>query len=96
MYFCTKLEEAALSYILEHFETIIANSESEEYNGLSCEELEELFGYDELNIRSEEHAFEAIVKWISIEPDSRSQDMSKLSYVSFKKVMSFATKMDSF
>jgi len=78
MYFCTKLEEAALSYILEHFETIIANSESEEYNGLSCEELEELFGYDELNIRSEEHAFEAIVKWISIEPDSRSQDMTRL------------------
>ena len=59
-YFCKKLEQAALSYILEHFETIISNENNETYKDLSCEELEELFGYDELNIRSEENGFEAI------------------------------------
>lgn len=77
IYFCKELEEAALSYILEHFETI-ANSACEEFNGLDCQELEELLGYDELNVRSEEHAFKAIVKWISIDPASRSQNMTKL------------------
>ena len=54
------MEQAALSYILEHFETIISNENNETYKDLSCEELEELFGYDELNIRSEENGFEAI------------------------------------
>ena len=33
--------------------------------------------HGELNF-GEEHGFEAIVKWISNEPSSRSQDMSKL------------------
>ena len=84
MYFCKELEEAALSYILEHFETI-ANSASEELNGLGCQELEELLGYDELNVRTEEHAFKAIVKWISIDPASRSQNMSKSLYFYTKK-----------
>ena len=85
IYFCKELEEAALSYILEHFETI-ANSASEEFNGLDCQELEELLGYDELNVRSEEHAFKAIVKWISIDPASRSQNMSNSLYFYTKKV----------
>ena len=77
-YFCTKLEAAALSYILEQFETIIATTgDHEEYNELNCDEIEELLGYDELNIRSEEHAFEAIVKWIRVDFNLRTQYMSK-------------------
>ena len=77
-YFCTKLEEAALSYILEHFETIIAAENNETYKELSCVELEELFGYDELNIRSEENGFEAIVKWINQAPEQRQHYMCRL------------------
>ena len=85
MYFCKELEEAALNCILEHFETI-ANSANEEFNGLGYQELEEILGSDELNIRCEEHAFKAIVKWISIDPASRSQNMSKSLYFYTKKV----------
>lgn len=77
-YFCTKLEEAALSYILEHFETIISNENNETYKDLSCVELEELFSYDELNIRSEENGFEAIVKWINQAPEQRQHYMCRL------------------
>ena len=58
------MEKAALNFILEHFETILSDDENETYKDLTCEELEDLFGYDELNIRSEENGFEAIVKWI--------------------------------
>ena len=82
-YFCTKLEEAALSYLLEHFETIISSAttgEHDEYNNLSCGELEQLLGYDELNIRSEEHAFEAVIQWIQFDEKQRPQYMSK-SYI---------------
>ena len=78
---CTKLEEAALKYILKHFRKIAM---VEEFNELSGAELEELISHDELN-SSEEYAFEAIVKWISIKPESRSQDMGELSCVSLKK-----------
>jgi kelch-like protein 10 len=80
-YFCTKLEEASLSYILEHFESIIStasNGEHEEYNNLTCDELEELLAYDELNIRSEEHAFEAIIQWIQFDEKERIPYMTRL------------------
>ena len=79
---CTKLEEAALKYILKHFRKIAM---VEEFNELSDAELEELISHDELN-SSEEYAFEAIVKWISIKPENRSQDMGKLSSLTGAKI----------
>ena len=78
------MEEAALNYILKHFRKIISKDASEEFNELSGTELEELIAHDELNI-SEENAFKAIVKWISVKPGSRSHDMGKLSCLSLKK-----------
>lgn len=78
MYFREQLADAALSYLLEHFETIIATEENEEFNMLTCEELVDIFDNDELNIRGEEHAFEAIVKWIGKDPDNRKTSMTQL------------------
>ena len=48
---------------------------------LTCEELVDIFDNDELNIRGEEHAFEAIVKWIGKDPDNRKTSMSKYSEI---------------
>ena len=81
---CAKLEEASLSYILEHFNTIISqatNGEHEEFNKLTCAELEELLEYDELNVTSEEQAFEAIVQWIKFDPNERTKYMSKYFFI---------------
>ena len=78
----TKLEEVALNFILKHFRKI---AKVEEFNELSGAELDELISRDELNC-SEEDAFEAIVKWISIKPDSRSQNMGKLSSLTGAKI----------
>ena len=70
------MEEAALNFILKHFRKIITKDASEEFNELSRTELEEFIAHDELNI-SEENAFKAIVKWIAIKPESRSQVMGE-------------------
>ena len=80
------MEEAALNHVLKHFRKIIKKGASEEFNEVSGTELAELLSHDKLNI-SEEHAFEAIVKWISIEPDSRSQNMGKLSNLTGAKIL---------
>ena len=81
---CAKLEEASLSFILEHFNTIIRkaiNGEHEEFNKLTCAELEELLGYDELNVTSEEQAFEAIVQWIKFDPNERITYMGRYFFI---------------
>jgi len=71
-YFCKALEEAALNYILQNFESIIMEKYKDEFLELAAPEFAELLSYDELNIRSEEAAFEAIVQWIEHDPLDRA------------------------
>ena len=79
------MEEVALNFILKHFRKI---AKVEEFNQLTGAELEELISHDLLNV-SEEYAFEAIVKWIKMIPENRSQDMGKLSSLTGAKNFNF-------
>ncbi|XP_075684813.1 kelch-like protein 10 [Rhinoderma darwinii] len=75
-YYCPKLHQKAYMYILHNFENIMKISD--EFLDLSAMELKDLMEKDELNIKQEEAAFEAIVKWINYNPASRKQYISVL------------------
>ncbi|XP_066440803.1 kelch-like protein 10 [Eleutherodactylus coqui] len=75
-YNCPELQHKAYTYILQNFENI--RKTSEEFFELSAEDLKGLIEKDELNIKHEEAAFEAIIQWIDHNPATRKQDISHL------------------
>ncbi|XP_075720075.1 kelch-like protein 10 isoform X1 [Rhinoderma darwinii] len=75
-YYCPELHQKAYMYILHNFENIMKTSD--EFLELSAMELKGLIEKDELNIKQEEAAFEAIVKWINHNPANRKQYISVL------------------
>ncbi|CAJ0938359.1 unnamed protein product [Ranitomeya imitator] len=75
-YYCPKLHQKAYAYILHNFENIM--NTSDEFLELSATELKDLLEKDELNVKHEEAAFEAIIKWINYNPASRQQYISAL------------------
>ncbi|KAG8573395.1 hypothetical protein GDO81_012389 [Engystomops pustulosus] len=75
-YYSPELHQEAHMYILHNFEDIAKLSD--EFLDLSAVELKGLLEKDELNIKQEETAFEAIVKWISHSPEQRKHHISLL------------------
>ncbi|XP_073438382.1 kelch-like protein 10 [Dendrobates tinctorius] len=75
-YYCPKLHQKAYVYILHNFENIMKTSD--EFLELSPTELKGLLEKDELNVKQEEAAFEAIIKWINHNPASRQKYISVL------------------
>ncbi|XP_073434349.1 kelch-like protein 10 [Dendrobates tinctorius] len=75
-YYCPKLHQKAYAYILHNFENIMKTSD--EFLELSPTELKGLLEKDELNVKREEAAFEAIIKWINHNPASRQEYISVL------------------
>lgn len=51
---------------------------SSDFPSLTVEELIQLLSGDELNIRREEDVFEAISRWITVDPDTRKQHYAEL------------------
>ena len=60
-YFCKGLEEAALNYILQNFESIIMEKYKDEFLELTADEFSELLSYDELNIRRDKNYARIII-----------------------------------
>ncbi|XP_025926963.1 kelch-like protein 10 isoform X1 [Apteryx rowi] len=75
-YHCPDLRQTAYMFILHNFEEM--TKVSTEFLELSVNELNDIIEKDELNVRQEDAVFEAIVKWISHDPQNRKQYISDL------------------
>ncbi|XP_045082647.1 kelch-like protein 18 isoform X2 [Coregonus clupeaformis] len=72
---CTTLYDAANSFVHQHFVEV---SVSEEFLSLRPEEILELVGCDELNIKAEEQVFEAVLAWVRHEREEREPRLPEL------------------
>ncbi|RXM98486.1 Kelch-like protein 18 [Acipenser ruthenus] len=72
---CTVLYDAANSFVHQHFVEV---SMSEEFLALGLEEVLELVGRDELNVKAEEQVFEAVLAWVRHKRDQREQHLPEL------------------
>ncbi|NXV81729.1 KLH10 protein, partial [Atlantisia rogersi] len=75
-YYCPDLREAAYMFIFHNFEEIA--KVSTEFLDLSIDELQYIIGKDELNAKQEDVVFEAIVRWITHNPQNRKQHIAVL------------------
>ncbi|XP_058301012.1 kelch-like protein 10 isoform X2 [Hylobates moloch] len=75
-YYCPELRQKAYMFILHNFEEMV--KVSEEFLELSVTELKDIIEKDELNVKQEDAVFEAILKWISHDPQNRKQHISIL------------------
>lgn len=75
-YFCTHLENDAMRFILRNFQEIC--EKSNELLMLSLEEMVEILGHEELNVKTEEPVFETIIRWIDRDVESRKQHIFPL------------------
>lgn len=74
--FCYKLEADARRYLLRYFVTVA--TQSDEFLHLPLEELNSIILEDELNVKSEEVVWEAVLRWVNYDPDNRWQHTVKL------------------
>ncbi|XP_012281434.1 kelch-like protein 18 [Orussus abietinus] len=72
---CSPLVEEADKYIQQYFHDV---SRSEEFVNLSFMDLNELVTRDELHVISEEHVFEAIMRWVRHEKEGRRKHLPEL------------------
>ncbi|XP_048385515.1 kelch-like protein 18 [Stegostoma tigrinum] len=72
---CTVLYDASNSFIHQHFVEV---SMSEEFLVLPFEEVFELVARDELNVKSEEQVFEAVLAWVRFDRENREEYLSQL------------------
>uniref|UniRef100_A0A3Q2Q1L7 Kelch-like family member 18 n=1 Tax=Fundulus heteroclitus TaxID=8078 RepID=A0A3Q2Q1L7_FUNHE len=72
---CTTLYDSANTFLHQHFVDV---SLSEEFLGLRAEEVLELVGCDELNVKAEEQVFEAVLAWVHHDPDQRKTLLPEL------------------
>jgi hypothetical protein len=68
-YSLKKLNRTAKNFILDNYESLVGNSQ--EFNELSVDELSLFLSNDNLNIQSEEFAFESLMKWLNYDVASR-------------------------
>ncbi|TDH06419.1 hypothetical protein EPR50_G00132990 [Perca flavescens] len=72
---CTTLYDSASSFLHQHFLDVCV---SEEFLSLRTDELLELVGCDELNIKAEEQVFEAVLAWVHHDRDVRESLLPEL------------------
>ncbi|NWR63369.1 KLH10 protein, partial [Bucorvus abyssinicus] len=75
-YYCPELREAACLFILHHFQEL--SRVSAEFLELPVSDLKNIIEKDELNVREEGAVFEAVLKWIAHNPQSRRQHTADL------------------
>ncbi|XP_018329574.1 kelch-like protein 10 [Agrilus planipennis] len=68
-YFCQELADYAWKYIMRHFVDI--SKQNDDILNLSLQDFREIINSDDLNVRSEETVWEAILRWINHDPDTR-------------------------
>ncbi|OWK02460.1 KLHL18 [Cervus elaphus hippelaphus] len=72
---CALLYDAATSFTHQHFVEV---STSEEFLALPLEDVLELVSRDELNVKSEEQVFEAVLAWVRYDRDQRGPCLPEL------------------
>ena len=72
---CPKLLQAAESFIEKNFVDV---SVSEEFQQLPLEGIIRLISKDDLNVRSEEQVFEAVLRWIKEDEQNRKEHLPAL------------------
>uniref|UniRef100_A0A8C4E4J5 BTB domain-containing protein n=2 Tax=Dicentrarchus labrax TaxID=13489 RepID=A0A8C4E4J5_DICLA len=82
-----ELQCKAYRYIIDHFEEVVS---CEEFFNFSAQELADILGRDELNVKQETAVFEAIIHWIAHIPDERKEHIGVL----FPKVRLALTNED--
>ncbi|XP_031731975.1 kelch-like protein 10 [Anarrhichthys ocellatus] len=73
--FVTDLQHKAYRYIIDHFEKVVF---SEEFLQLSVQQLTDILGRNDLNVRKESIAFEAVLRWIAHVPEERKAHIAVL------------------
>ncbi|XP_071382631.1 kelch-like protein 10 [Centroberyx affinis] len=76
VYYCPDLRRKAFLFILRHFEEIVGASE--EFLALSLQQLTDILERDDLNVKRESTAFEAVLRWIGHSPEEREGHISVL------------------
>ncbi|XP_060744058.1 kelch-like protein 10 [Tachysurus vachellii] len=72
-----KLQDQAYMYTLHHFEDVVF-SQSGKFLELTVEKLSDILEKDELNIKEEKTAFQAVFLWIRHEPKVQKQQIVNL------------------
>ena len=72
---CSNLLRTTNIYTNEHFTEVIKN---QEFLLLSADDVATLLQSDDLNVSSEEHVFDALLKWLEYDPKNRKQEASRL------------------
>lgn len=72
---CKSLKKSADSFIFKHFQDV---SHSEEFKCLKLDQVIHIVKSEKLNVKREEHVFEAILGWIDHDADYRTQYSFKL------------------
>lgn len=75
-YFCNKLANEAEIYLLRHFPEVAV--ESQEILNISLDDFKCITNHDELNVKSEETVWEAVLRWIDFDPENRKQHIVTL------------------
>uniref|UniRef100_A0A0L8I331 BTB domain-containing protein n=1 Tax=Octopus bimaculoides TaxID=37653 RepID=A0A0L8I331_OCTBM len=75
-YFCQELQQVAHRYLMVNFSEVY--KVSNEFLQLNVDNVCEIFASDELNVRSEEITFNAIVRWVDHDPGSRVARIGQL------------------
>jgi len=76
VYSCRELERDAFTFILRKFHEVSANST--EFLNMDVDQLCEILDSDYLNVRNEEMAFDAVIRWIDHAPENRKQEIARL------------------
>ncbi|XP_056263171.1 kelch-like protein 10 [Pseudoliparis swirei] len=85
--FCPELQRRAYRYVVEHFEEVARH---EEFLQLSLQQLVDILERDDLNVRNESVAFEAVLRWIDHAPETRKAHVAVL----FSKVRLALTSLN--
>lgn len=72
---CSSLVESCEKFIQQYFHEV---SLSEEFSNLPFREVLDLVRRDELHVTSEEIVFEAVIRWVKKDPETRKEHMPVL------------------
>ncbi|CAF3735659.1 unnamed protein product [Rotaria socialis] len=75
-FYCKNLSEKAEIYLLTNF--IEISIKSDEFLELDLEQIIHILNSDELNVRSEQAVFDAVIRWIDYRPDERKKNIVDL------------------
>lgn len=74
-YSCESLKQAAVTYSLKNF---VAVAKSSDFQSLELKKVKELLSEDKINVKKEEDVYEAMIRWVKHEVESRERFLPEL------------------